>query len=297
VNVRLLALCLALAAPAVRAAPPPPSAAAHPFAVEDLIAFRRLGEFRASPDGKRIAFVVSELDLEANKRRKDLWLVNADGTGLRALTRTAESEDQPRWSPDGKTLYFLVTKGGSSQVHALAVDDAQAAPAPVTKLPLDVGAYALSADGRTLLVALEVFPDCADLACTKARLEATEKAKASGRVYDRLLFRHWDEWEDGRRSHLFAVPVAGGEPVDVMKGMDADCPSKPFGDDGEFAFTPDGKGVVFSARDAGREEAWSTNFDLFQAPLDGKAPPARLTAANPAWDTAPTFSPDGKWLA
>jgi len=93
------------------------------------------------------------------------------------------------------------------------------------------------------------------------------------------------------------MPAAGGEPIDVMRGMDADCPSKPFGGPEEYTFTPDGKGLVFSARDAGREEAWSTNFDLFHVPVDGSARPENLTADNPAWDTQPVFSPDGKTLA
>jgi Tol biopolymer transport system component len=109
--------------------------------------------------------------------------------------------------------------------------------------------------------------------------------------------RHWDTWADGRRSHLFVVAVAGGEPVDVMNAMDADAPSKPFGGNDEYAFTPDGAGIVFAARDVAREEAWSTNFDLFLAPVDGSSPPKNLTKANLAWDTSPAFSPDGKTLA
>ena len=299
-NVRtlLVPLAIALAAPAAAAAPLPERApATHAFSVEDMVAFRRLGEFRASPDGKRIAFVVSEVDLDANKRRKDLWIVNVDGTGMRRLTETPDSEDQPRWSPDGKSVYYLLTKDGAAQVWKVAADGEKPSPEQVTRLPFDVGSFRISADGKSLLVSLDVYPDCADLACSKARADAAAKAKSTGHVYKQLLYRHWDEWRDGRRSHLFAMPLAGGEPVDLMKAMDADCPSKPFGDDSEYAFTPDGKGVVFSAKDVGREEAWSTNFDLFQAPLDGSARPRRLTGANEAWDTGPAFSPDGKWLA
>ena len=88
-----------------------------------------------------------------------------------------------------------------------------------------------------------------------------------------------------------------GDPVDVMKGMDADCPSKPFGGDDEITFTPDGKSIVFSARDAGNTEAWSTNFDLYVSPIDGSAKPKIVTTDNKAWDTLPVFSPDGKTLA
>jgi dipeptidyl aminopeptidase/acylaminoacyl peptidase len=146
-------------------------------------------------------------------------------------------------------------------------------------------------------VSLEVFVDCDTPECTKQRLDEKEKSKTTGQLYDRLFVRHWDTWKDGRRAHLFVVPVAGGTPVDVMKGMDADAPSKPFGGSDEFTFTPDGRALVFSARDAGREEPWSTNFDLYVAPADGSARPRNLTEANKAWDTSPSFSPDGKTLA
>ena len=110
------------------------------------------------------------------------------------------------------------------------------------------------------------------------------------------MVRHWDTWSDGRRSHLFILPVEGGDPVDVMNEMDADCPSKPFGGPEEVTFTPDGKGLVFSAKNAGREDAWSTNFDLYLVPVDGSESPVKITE-NPAWDTHPLFSPDGKMLA
>jgi dipeptidyl aminopeptidase/acylaminoacyl peptidase len=160
-----------------------------------------------------------------------------------------------------------------------------------------VGAFVLSRDGRQLAVSVEVFTDCDTLACTAGRREAASKRQATGRLYDRLFVRHWDTWADGRRSHIFVVPVAGGTPVDVMRGMDADSPSKPFGGAEEFTFTPEGTGVVFTARDAGREEPWSTNFDLYLAPADGKSAPRNLTPDNKAWDTGPVFSPDGKTLA
>jgi dipeptidyl aminopeptidase/acylaminoacyl peptidase len=162
---------------------------------------------------------------------------------------------------------------------------------------LDVGGFLLSPDGSHLAVTMEVFPSCDNVTCTKSKLDEMESRKASGRIYEKLFFRHWDTWSDGRRSHVFVVPTTGGEPVDLMKGMDADCPSKPFGGVEEFAFTPDGKSIVFTVRHAGREEAWSTNFDLYLAPVDGSAAPKLLTANNKAWDTTPVFSPDGKTLA
>src|SRR5436309_7732276 len=144
---------------------------------------------------------------------------------------------------------------------------------------------------------MDVFPACAGLECTTKRIEANAARKSSGLIFDSLFIRHWDTWSDGRRSHWFVLPVAGGDPVDLMRGMDADGPSKPFGGTEEAAFTPDGKSLVFTAKVAGREEAWSTNFDLFVAPVSGAAAPKNLTASNQAWDTQPVFSPDGKTLA
>jgi dipeptidyl aminopeptidase/acylaminoacyl peptidase len=280
-----------LAALTLAAAPAQP----HAYNIQDQVTLRRLSSPRVSPDGQRITFVLRTTDLEANRGLTDLWLVNADGSGTRQLTSHPSGDNSPEWAPDGRSLFFLSSRGGSNQVWRLPIDGGE--PLQVTKLPLDVNAFVLSPDGSRLAVALEVFPDCANLECTTKRLEEQSKRKASGRVYDKLFVRHWDTWKDGRRSHVFVVPVAGGAPVDVMKGMDADSPSKPFGGPEELTFTPDGKSVVFTARDVGRQEAWSTDLDLFVAPADGKGAPRKLTTANRATDTSPVFSPDGKTLA
>jgi dipeptidyl aminopeptidase/acylaminoacyl peptidase len=285
------ALCLALSlAPFALAV----AKESHPFTVRDLVAFDRISEPRVSPDGRQVVFTVSALDWDANKRRSDLWLTNLDGTGLRKLTQHEAADTSAVFARDGKAIYFLSTRSGSPQVWKISLDGGE--PQPVTSLPLDVGGFLLSPDGTKLALSMEVFPGTT-VAQTKKRLDEEAANKASGKIYDSLFFRHWDAWADGRRSHLFVMPVAGGDPVDVMNAMDADAPSKPFGGAEEYAFTPDGKGLVFSARDVGREEAWSTNFDLFLAPIDGSAPPKNLTKANPAWDSYPAFSPDGKTLA
>jgi dipeptidyl aminopeptidase/acylaminoacyl peptidase len=143
---------------------------------------------------------------------------------------------------------------------------------------------------------MEVFPGM-NAEATAEKLDAVKKSKATGHLYEKLFVRHWDTWSDGRRSHLFVVPKTGGEAKDLMPAMDADTPSKPFGGPEEIAFTSDGKGLVFTARDAGREEPWSTDFDLYYVPANASVPPRCLTESNLAWDTAPTFSPDGKTLA
>jgi dipeptidyl aminopeptidase/acylaminoacyl peptidase len=290
-------LACALVVVAVTAASGPAAGAeSHPFGVHDLLAMERLSDPRVSPDGARVAFVLRSTDLAANRGRTDLWLVGADGQGLRRLTSHEAGDSNPRWAPDGKSLYFLSTRSGSSQVWRLPIDGGE--PWQVTRLGLDVANLEVSPDGRRLAFSLEVFHDCDTIECTEKRLAEKEERKASGRLYERLFVRHWDTWKDGRRSHLFTwVPGEPAEPVDLTKGVDADVPSKPFGGSEEFAFSPDGTTVVFTARVAGREEAWSTNFDLYSAPADGGEAPRLLTGQNPAADTQPLFSPDGRFLA
>lgn len=266
----------------------------HPLTVHDMLAMDRISDSWVSPDGKWIVFNVRETDLEANRGRTDIWLVGTDGTGLRRLTNHPAADFNARWSPCGKCVFFLSTRSGSSQVWRIKVDGGEAEQ--MTRLPLDAGNLVVSPAGGTLAVSMEVFPGAGPEE-TARKLEAIGKSKATGRLYEKLFVRHWDTWSDGRRSHLFIVPIKGGEAKDLMSAMDADTPSKPFGGPEEIAFTPDGKGLVFTARDAGPEEAWSTDFDLYAVPADGSAPPRCLTEGNRAWDTTPVFSPDGKTLA
>ena len=267
----------------------------HAYGIVDQLALRRLTSFEVSPDGTRVAYALRSTDMEANKGRVDLWVVGTDGQGNRQLTSHPDSESEPQWAPDGKSLYFLSGRSGTSQVYRLSLEGGE--PVAVTQGASDVETFRLSPDGKTLVFGAETYPDCPDLECTEKRVADKAKSKVTGMVYDKLFVRHWDSWKTGRRSHLFAVSVEGGKRVDLMAKMDADCPTKPFGGIEDFAFTPDGKGVVFSARNVGREEAWSTDFDLFHASLDGKSAPKKLTTANRALDGHPVFSPDGKTLA
>ena len=269
--------------------------AKKPYTVQDQVALKRLSGFKVSPDGTKIVFALRTTDLEANKGRLDLWLVGADGQGLKQLTTHEGNESDPVWAPDGNAVYFLSARSGSNQVWRLPLDGGEAAQ--VTKLPLDVDAFQVSRDGSTLVFAAEVFVDCDTLECTAKRLEEKGKKKTSAQVYDSLMFRHWDTWKDGRRAHLFAQKVAGGPVVNLQKKQNADAPTKPFGGADDFTISPDGKTLVYVARDVGREEAWSTDLDLFQVSLDGKGAPIKLTTTNRATDMSPVFSPDGKQLA
>ena len=272
-----------------------------PFSVRDLVMMERVSDPRISPDGKFVAYQVRKTDLEANKGVSGIWLLDLQSPGAvpRMLSASGSDANSPRWSVDGKTVYFLSSRSGSSQVWRLPLEGGEAQP--VTQLPLDVGSFKLSPDGRLLAVTLDVFADAATLADTKKQLDQKAKPKATGMLFDKLFVRHWDTWANGARSQLFTMALdsvgsAPGEPVLVSRGIDGDVPSKPFGDDTEYGFSPDSRTLYFNARIAGRTEAWSTNFDIFSAPADGSAPPRNLTADNPAWDGYPLASPDGKKL-
>ncbi|MBU2269784.1 MAG: S9 family peptidase, partial [Alphaproteobacteria bacterium] len=292
----LPALAETPAAPAAASAAP--TQAAEPFTWQDMIRANRLGDPQVSPDGRWVVYSVTTTDVEANRRAGSLYILDlqaGDGEGRR-LAISEGGANTARWGSDGK-LYFLSGRSGSSQVWRAAADGT--GPVQVTDLPVDVNAYRLSRDAAKIVVSLAVFPSCADLACTVDRQKAEAEGKSTGQVYDRMFVRHWDTWNDGTQNHLFVVNTDGsGEPVWVTKGFDGDTPSKPFGDESEFTFTPEGDAVVFSARLAGQSEPWSTNFDLWRSNgLSGDGTFENLTDDNDAWDTGPVFSPDGRTLA
>lgn len=277
-----------------------PAQETRPFSIHDMLAMERLSDPQMAPDGSAVAFVVRTTDLAANRGRTDLWSVPVAGGPPRRLTTHEAADYHPRWSPDGRDLFFLSTRSGSAQVWRLPLAGGE--PRQVTDLPLDAGNLVVSPDGRRIALTMDVFVDCETLDCTAERLEERASGKTTGVAYDDLFVRHWDVWKDGRRSHVFVLELddsgtASGEPVDLMRGLDQDAPPKPFGGAEEIAFAGAGEAVIFASRLGGTEEAWSTNFDLYLAPADGSAPPVNLTASNPAWDSHPVLSPDGETLA
>lgn len=294
-KLRLLMLAASLAATGAVAAP-------RGFTVEDLVNMDRVGSPAVSPDGTRVVYTVRSTDMGKNRGHTDLWMVDlrtAKPVPQRLTSHTASSTD-PEWSPAGDALYFLSARSGSSQVWRLPLAGGEAVR--VTDLPLDVDNFRVAPTGDRILLSMSVFRDCADLACTKARAEEQGKAKASGRVYDRLFVRHWDTYADGRNNVLYSAPLdatgrVSAAPVSLSGMLDGDVPSKPFGDHDEYRFSPDGKTVLFAARIAGKTEAWSTNFDLYTVPAAGGEAPRNITADNNAWDTKGVYSPDGRTIA
>ncbi len=261
-----------------------------------MLSFDRISDAAVSPDGKLVTFTVATPDVEANKISKDVWIAATDGSAVRRLTSNPDADFGARFAPDSRTVYFLSSRSGKSQVWRIAVDGGEATQ--VTALPVDVNAVEPFPDGKRLLLAIDVYPDSPTLDDTARLEEAAAKSKQNVRAYDQLPVRHWDAWDTGTRSHLFVLREGGaGEPIDLMKGLPYDAPTKPFGGLEEVAIARDGSEIVFASKMVGREDAWSTNLDLWAVPSDGSAKPRSLTSANPATDTHPVFSHDGTRLA
>ncbi|MEJ2788863.1 MULTISPECIES: S9 family peptidase [unclassified Pseudoxanthomonas] len=292
----LLPLCLLAALPSL--------ATARGLDVRDLQKLDRVSSPVLSPDGGTVVFAKRTVDAEVVKASSSLWvrnLLTRDMAPPKRLTPEGWSANSPSFSPDGRTVYFLSAKSGTQQLYAMPAGGGT--PKQLTAFALDVAGYKLSPDGTRVLFSTDTFAECkADFACTKKKLDDTAARKSTGVVYDGLFVRHWDTWADGRRSRLFvaALPEGKAKPAATATSLtdtiDGDAPSKPFGGADEYTWSPDGSAVVAAIRVAGKGEAWSTNFDLYQFAADGSTAPVNLTAANPAWDTGPMFSADGKTL-
>ncbi|MBI1354587.1 MAG: prolyl oligopeptidase family serine peptidase [Acidobacteria bacterium] len=299
---RKFAGALALTVLAATAQTPPPeqpgpgSSGPRPFDFFALSRIARVSDPQLSPDGAFVAFVAERVLLTENSTVKQIYVVPAGGGDPKQLTFEGESNRQPRWSPDSQRIFYLSDRSGSGQIWAM--DSAGLGAAQISNLSVDVTSFAVSPTGDRLVYAARVFPECrADDACNARRLEQAENNPVKARVYDGLLYRHWDEWQDDRRSHLFSWAFAedGAEAIDLTPGH-LDAPPFTHGGPDSYAISPDGLEVCFTrSADDGRP-AQSTNTDLFVTPIDGSETPRAITE-NPAADASPRYSPDGRYLA
>ena len=266
----------------------------QPFAVADLYRLVGVDEPAIAPDGSAIVYKLTHSDLPAMKRTANLWRIAPDGSGARALTTADASDASPAFSADGRTLAFISTRSGEPQVWFMPTDGGEARK--VTSWPGGVGSFQLSPDGTKVAFTADVWTTCGgDAECNRKTDEARDGSKLKAHLADRLLFRHWNEWRDGRRTHIMVQDLESNVVRDLTPG-DFDSPVFSVGGGTDYAFSPDGKELVF-ASNRDRDEASSTNADLWaiavDAPAEALKTPRRLTD-NPAWDGGPAFSPDGR---
>jgi dipeptidyl aminopeptidase/acylaminoacyl peptidase len=259
--------------------------------IRDLLTAVRVTEPTLSSDGRQVAYVRTTTDLESGKRSENIYIVPADGSAApRPLAVGATTGRSPVFSPDAGQIAFISTGDGAPQVFIVGVGGGE--PRRVTKLSDGVQPpLVFSPDGRRVAFVSDVFPECRDDECNRSRAEALEKDPVKVRRLTKLMFRHWNEWRDTRRHHVFVADVEGGGVRDLTPG-DFDAP--PHNDeDGGIAFSADGQQLAFVSKREGRDaEAWSTNTDVWLTPVTGGD--LRKLTPNPAGDNAPVFTRDGR---
>ncbi|MGB9234412.1 MAG: S9 family peptidase [Terriglobales bacterium] len=310
----LLVLCFSL---------PAFSQAKHPFTFEDMMKLKRVGEPVPSPDGKWVLFSAVDVDLAANTKTPHIWIVPLDsgatsaspvrgGAAAEHILIADQDGDRPRWDPDGKRFAFISNREGGSQVWIADFDGAAGAvngAHKLTSIATEAGGELWSPDGKNILFTSDVYPECdgapdAELACNAKKTKETEDSKVKALVFDRLLYRHWNAYKAGKRTHILVTSADRGAVRDLTPG-DHDSPEFSLGGQDDYAFSPDGQEICYTSNHD-KVEATSTNNDLWTVPVNwpANATPAdvlaktkNITADNPASDSTPLYSPDGKYIA
>jgi dipeptidyl aminopeptidase/acylaminoacyl peptidase len=263
----------------------------EPFDVQALMKLARISDPQISPDGRTVAFTAERMDLEANLKPSHIYVVPLSGGQPRQITQEGSRNERPRWSPDSRQIAFISDRAGTSQVWLMNADGSGAKQ--VTSLSTEAGGVLFSPDGKRLVFSSEVYPECADDACNKQKLEAEKASQVKVRVYASLLYRHWNQWQGQRRTHLFVTDISGGSPKDLTPGT-RDIPPFSLGGPDDYAISPDGQELCY-VMNPDPELAVSTNSELYVLPLAG-GPPAKITI-NAGADNSPQYSPNGKYLA
>ncbi|HCA81766.1 MAG TPA: S9 family peptidase, partial [Bacteroidetes bacterium] len=265
--------------------------AQRPLTFDEFIRLGRVGDPQVSPDGSTIAFVVTYHNKAENKTNSNIYTVPTSGGTVQQLTTAKGANFNPRWLPDGKTLAFISTRDGEAQIWAVNVAGGEARK--ISSISTGASDLQVSPDGRWFAFSSEVYPDCTDDESNSKRAEEVEKSKVKAKIFDKLPYRIWNAWKDGKRNHLFVLPVGGGKPFDLTPG-DYDTPPVDLGGNWSFAWSPDSKEIAFE-RNTDPVVATSTNNDIFVVSVTGGVP--KRVTENQGNDSQPLYSPDGKYLA
>ena len=277
-------------------------AVARSMTETDLVMMKRLSAVAASPDGMMLAYQLRETDLEANKGKTDLYILKLGTTGAQPVmfaSKPDKNEHDPAFAPDGKSIFYISNESGSDQIWRYDISSATTTQA--SNFKTDVSGFEISPDGLKFAIWGDIARNCMEFGCAKDG-DTSKPGPGTGREYDQLMTRHWDQWETpGNYSRVFTVVLrADGKLGTLGTAMDGDlvgdAPSKPFGGGDEISWSADSSAVLFALRHADANEAKSTNLDIYRSALQNPTP-VNLSADNAGMDTTPAASPDGKWLA
>jgi dipeptidyl aminopeptidase/acylaminoacyl peptidase len=258
---------------------------------EDFAAVQLVSDPQLSPDGRWVLYALRTTDVEANRRVTHTMLAAvAASASARRFPNDTTRATEARWSPDGSRIAYV--SGGQ-----LWISDARGAePRRITNLAGGASGPVWSPAGTHIAFTSTVTPDCPDDACNRAREKAREESKVKAYIADRLLYRHWNVWDGGTRSHLFVVQSDGNGLRDLTAGARYDVPVPPFGGSEQYAWSPDGRELAYTAKEPTRDEAWSTDVNVYHVSIAGGAPRV-ITAANKGADQNPVYTPNGRFIA
>ena len=263
----------------------------RPMTFEDFAAVKAVADPQLSPDGRTVLYSVRTTDVEGNRRSATTYAIALGGGAPRAFPDDTTHAVEARWSPDGRRIAY--TNAGQLWV----ANSDGSGRRKLTSLNGGASGPVWSPTGDRLAFVSAVYPDCTADACNAARDKAKEASKVKAHVTDELMFRHWNAWDEGTRSHLFVVAIDGNDaPRDLTPGARFDVPPGPFGGSEGYAFSPDGREVAYTAKDVGRAEAWSTDVNISIVPVAGGNATV-ITRTNTAADQNPVYSPDGRYIA
>lgn len=264
------------------------------FTPEVMMKMGRLSGSTLSPDGKSVAYTVTYYSVAENKSYSALWVASADGSGQPIqLTDYQGKASSPQWSTDGSKIYFLSNSSGSNQLWSISTEGSDLAQ--LSTLDKEIGGYGVSPTGDNIWLVMDVAVD------KVASAEIYENLGKSGAlIYDDVMCRHWNTWEDGSYSHLFVAPLTDGRvgtPKDITEGEQWDVPTAPYFDNSEIAWNNSGTAIAYTAKKLrGAEYAVSTDTDLYLYLLSDSLT-RNLTEDMVGYDKYPRFSPDDRMIA